>query len=260
VTLRPQTVRKLLDVSKNASRDLEDSQAKIVTNQLDKIIENFQNSGGKISGRKYQDLVAELNAVKPGSDIGNFVKQLRNAVTEDAEASIPADKLENLRDLNKQYNNFKVVEKLAGRVAGAGGDLSPAALWSQVNARGPKATPEMKELARLGQTILKDKIPENGLRGSALTSILGSVAGGAGVMGGPAGLGLLAGGAAGVAGLGRALNSNTLARIAASRTPGATSGMLARIAAPGSLAAIPVVTSASTRGRRKQDDAANNGP
>ncbi|WP_411393575.1 hypothetical protein [Xylella fastidiosa] len=48
------------------------------------------------------------------------------------------------------HNNFKTLKKLLTRQPGAKADIaSPAALWRAVNARGPKATQEFRELAKV---------------------------------------------------------------------------------------------------------------
>lgn len=149
--------------------------------------------------------------MQPGTSVGNYVGRLRKELIGDAENSITPSDMALLQQTNQKYNNFKTLEKLLTRQPGARADIAPAALWSAVNARGPKATQEFRELAKVGQNLLKDPIPDSGTMGRLVS--LNLFGGGGALAGGivPA-LTALAGGAT----VGRALNSpftgNWLAR------------------------------------------------
>ncbi len=219
IALSPQAAARMQEVVNDAYRDLGTDGGKIVQNQFYRIFNDIVRAGheGPISGRNYQTLVRDLAGVQPGTSTGHYVGRLRKELVNDAEQSLktsndPGDvaALELLKKTNQQYNNFKTLEKLLTRPAGARADITPAGLWSAVNARGPKATQEYRDLAKIGQTVLKDPIPDSGTPGRMLS--MGLLGGGGVVTGGliPT-LATIAGGVT----LGRALNSATLGNLLA---------------------------------------------
>ncbi|MDC7969970.1 hypothetical protein R3J36_09995 [Xylella fastidiosa subsp. multiplex] len=219
IALSPQAAARMQEVVNDAYRDLGTDGGKIVQNQFYRIFNDIVRAGheGPISGRNYQTLVRDLAGVQPGTSTGHYVGRLRKELVKDAEQSLktsndPGDvaALELLKKTNQQYNNFKTLEKLLTRPAGARADITPAGLWSAVNARGPKATQEYRDLAKIGQTVLKDPIPDSGTPGRMLS--MGLLGGGGVVTGGliPT-LATIAGGVT----LGRALNSATLGNLLA---------------------------------------------
>ncbi|KAJ4853602.1 hypothetical protein [Xylella fastidiosa] len=219
IALSPQAAARMQEVVNDAYRDLGTDGGKIVQNQFYRIFNDIVRAGheGPISGRNYQTLVRDLAGVQPGTSTGHYVGRLRKELVKDAEQSLktsndPGDvaALELLKKTNQQYNNFKTLEKLLTRPAGARADITPAGLWSAVNARGPKATQEYRDLAKIGQTVLKDPIPDSGTPGRMLS--MGLLGGGGVVTGGL--IPTLATIAEGVT-LGRALNSATLGNLLA---------------------------------------------
>lgn len=213
VTISPETATRMHQIVQNAYRDLGTDGGKVVENQFGRILDDIAQAGqeGTISGRNYQRLARTLAQVQPGTSVGNYVGRLRKELIGDAENSIAPSDMALLQQTNQKYNNFKTLEKLLTRQPGAKADIAPAALWSAVNARGPKATQELRELAKVGQNLLKDPIPDSGTAGRLVS--LNLFGGGGALAGGivPA-LTALAGGAT----VGRALNSpftgNWLAR------------------------------------------------
>ncbi|WP_419669927.1 hypothetical protein [Xylella fastidiosa] len=122
-----------------------------------------------------QTLVRDLAGVQPGTSTGHYVGRLRKELVKDAEQSLktsndPGDvaALELLKKTNQQYNNFKTLEKLLTRPAGARRYYT-GGIMERVNARGPKATQEYRDLAKIGQTVLKDPIPDSGTPGRMLS-------------------------------------------------------------------------------------------
>lgn len=219
IALSPQAAARMQEVVNDAYRDLGTDGGKIVQNQFHRIFNDIVRAGheGPISGRNYQTLVRDLAGVQPGTSTGHYVGRLRKELVNDAEQSLktsndPGDvaALELLKKTNQQYNNFKTLEKLLTRPAGARADITPAGLWSAVNARGPQATQEYRDLAKIGQTVLKDPIPDSGTPGRMLS--MGLLGGGGVVTGGliPT-LATIAGGVT----LGGALNSATLGNLLA---------------------------------------------
>lgn len=235
VVVRPQTAAAMQKIVADAYRDLGNDGGRVVENQFNRILDDVMRAGegGKISGRNYQALSSALAGVQPGTQVGQFVGRLRSALIADADASVSKGDMAKLRNLNSEYNNFKTLDELLKRAAGANADISPAALWGAVNKRGPKATQEFRDLAKVGQTLLKDPIPQNGLIGSGISSL---VTGGTGVaVGSGAVLPALAGLAAASLG-GRALNSSTLGALAA-RGAGKPNGLARLLEAGGAAGA-----------------------
>ncbi|HHW4672273.1 MAG TPA: hypothetical protein ACQGQF_00260 [Xylella fastidiosa subsp. pauca] len=213
VTISPETATRMHQIVQNAYRDLGTDGGKVVENQFGRILDDIAQAGqdGTISGRNYQRLARTLAQVQPGTSVGNYVGRLRKELIGDAENSITPSDMALLQQTNQKYNNFKTLEKLLTRQPGAKADIAPAALWSAVNARGPKATQELRELAKVGQNLLKDPIPDSGTAGRLVS--LNLFGGGGALAGGivPALTALATGATAG-----RALNSpfmgNWLAR------------------------------------------------
>lgn len=236
VTVSPQAAARMQQVVKDAYRDLGTEGGKVVENQFNRILDDVAraNQGGMISGRNYQTLVRDLGGVQSGTPVGNFVGRIRKELIGDAEKSVSRDDMALLRKTNQQYGNFKTLQKLLTRPAGAKADISPAALWGAVNARGPKATQEFRDLAKVGQNMLKDPIPQTGVVGGPLSSLLtggaGYAAGGGAVL--PA-LGVVGAGMT----AGRALNSPTVGSLAA-RNAGKANGIAKLLEAEGKAGAL----------------------
>lgn len=144
-----------------------------VKREADGILANF--SSGSIDPAAYQSLRSEVfGAARQPGRTGNYIRRLARALDDTAKRSLPNQEAVNqFNRINADYNNFKVVETALSRVAGAGDNVSPAQLWTIVNSRNrARATPEMREFARLGQNVLKETIPNSG------TAQRGLVAGG----------------------------------------------------------------------------------
>ncbi len=213
VSISPSRLTEMAQVVNDAPNNLMGENAALVGKQLDRVMKEIEAAGGTgtIPGRTYQDLRAALAGVEPGTNVGNQVTQIRRALEGAADDSLSGADSALLSETNQQYRNFKVLEKLLARAPGAAADISPAQLWGAVNQRGPRATQEYRDLARVGQNLLKDPIPQNGLVGGTLAGIF---SGAAGAMGGPAtAVGALAAGPV----LGRALNSASLGNALARR-------------------------------------------
>lgn len=234
VTISPQAAARMQKVVKDAYRDLGSEGGKVVENQFNRILDDVAraNQGGTISGRNFQTLASDLASVQPGTSVGNFVSRIRKELVGAADESVKPADMALKRQIDQQYNNFKTLQKLLTRPAGAKADISPAALWSAVNARGPKATKEFRDLAKVGQNLLKDPIPDSGTPGRLISA--GFLGGGGSLFGGvlPA-AGMIAGGAT----LGRALNSPAIGRLV-SRNAGKANGIAKLLEADGKVGAI----------------------
>ena len=181
----------------------------VIRAQILHVLTSAENDA--IPGRGYQLLRRQLAETQPGTAVGHQVGKIRAVLDKAANDSIGPQDAAALKQLNEQYRNFRVLDKLMARKDGATADISPAMLWSAVNQRGPKATPAMRELAKVGQGLLKDPIPDSG---TAPRLLIGGAAAGGAATGGIslamlAKLGLL--GATG----GRVLNSKAMGNYAA---------------------------------------------
>jgi len=205
VMLDDAALNKLASIEQSASRNLPRDEAAIVKNQIDDIIEATQNGG--MPGAMYQafrtDRLMPMEAGSRSFQTG-LIREIRKALDDAAERSVGPDDAKALSQARRQWRNLRTTEKSLNQVAGAGGDVRPASLWPIVN-QSKGATPEMRELARIGQVVLKDPIPNSGTPERQLVYRLLGL-GGAGSMAGvsvPALAGLAAGGAA----AGRVMNS-----------------------------------------------------
>lgn len=247
VSLDRSDLTRLAGIEQTAMRNMTGDRAQVVRNQLDSILDNFAD--GSVSGAKYQSLRSELAKVKGDPAIEGMVKAMRKVVDEAAFRSVGNGDAALLKQANSQWANLRTAEDALKQVAGASGDIRPAALWPMVR---NGSTKEMRELARVGQNVLKDPIPNSGTAERVAINNLLGLGGGAYLASNDelpawarlAGAGLLAG---------RIANSPTAANalmLSRPATTGAVNG-LARIAqsapyaAPVGLNALAFPASAS---------------
>jgi len=231
IPIDPAAIRQLVAVETSVGRRLTQDQSRVVANQLDMILDEVAASG-VLTGRKYQALRTQIMKAEGPDSLGSAVREFRQALDDIAGRAVGPDDAAALRQLRGEWANLKTVQGLLGQVAGAGENVRPAALWPAVR---KGSTREMRDLARMGQTLLKDPIPDSGTAGRLISYGAlgqGGLSGGAAI---PGILGLIGTGAI----AGRALNSGRLAQLAAN--PGVTTNALARISPLASLAAVPLV-------------------
>lgn len=238
VPLSQTDIGALASLNNAASRRLTRDEAEVVANQFDDILAEL-NQAGALTGQKYQALRTQIMKAEGPDKVGQAVASLRKELDNIAARAVGPDDSAALRELRSQWANLRTVEGVLKQVAGAGGDVRPSALWPAIR---NGSTQEMRELARLGQTVMKNPVPDSGTAGRTIAANLLGL-GGATAGGLPGLVGLLAGGAT----VGRALNSNTLARLASSTNPGSGLNLLARLAPPAALAATPAAVAAGNR-------------
>lgn len=236
VPINPDAVRQLVAVETAAGKRLTKDQAEVVGKQLDMILGEVADSGA-ITGKKYQALRTQIMKAEGPDALGSAVKELRQALDDIAGRAVGPEDAAALRQLRGEWANLKSVQGLLKQVAGASDDVRPSAVWPAIRSG---STKEMRDLARIGQTLLKNPIPDSGTPGRNIAYGLLGLSGGVG--GVPSALGLLGTGAV----AGRALNSNLLAQIAAK--PGVATNALARTSPLASLAAVPLVVREPERG------------
>ncbi|WP_202911071.1 hypothetical protein [Stenotrophomonas maltophilia] len=201
---------------------------------------------GKITGPIYQRLRTNLMEAEKRANPGvaAAIKGLRGELDEIAAEAVGEADSAALKALRSQWANFRTTENVLRQVAGAGGDVRPAALWPAIRSG---STKEMRELARTGQVLLKDPIPDSGTSGRLLA---GGLLGGGGFVGGAESILPLAGLLAGGATAGRVLNSGLLAGAVAN--PGRGALALSRAAPAGTILVAPAVVPKAKR--RRADD------
>lgn len=245
VALTPDVARRMVEVGRNAASDMVDAEASVVRKQLEKI---FGEAGdGVMSGKKYQSLRTSLQSVEQGNagnNIGRVVRELRTALDDAAANSVGPEDAARLAKVRGQWANLRTAEDALKQVGGASGNIKPAALWPLIR---KGSTKEMRALAKIGQNVLKDVVPDSGsaqriLYQQLFTGGVAAPAAAAADITGLAGLGLLAG---------RTLNSNLASRaLAAGRPTSALAGLakpLPRVlpvaaAFPGSAPAMDIGT------------------
>lgn len=205
VQFQPQTISKLGAIWQQATKDLPPDHAQVVHNQISKYFDAAQANGGTIPGRLYQSVRQTVQHVEGQNSPAKYlVGQVRKTMQDAANQSVGVQDAQALQGLNQQYGNIKILDKALGQAQGANYTVTPANLWRLANTK-YGASPEMTNLAQLGQTVLKDPIPDSGTAQRVIS--YGALTGGAAM---PHTLGpmMLAGATAG-----RVLNSPLAARV-----------------------------------------------
>ena len=218
VPLTEQGVRKLAQVENAAMRRLTRDDAEVLRNQLDDILANAHN--GVLTGQKYQAVRTALKKAEGPDKLGQAVKELRFALDDMAADAVGPSDAAKLKSLRSQWANFRTVENVLKQNSGAGGDIRLSSLWSQIR---KGSTKEMRELARMGQTLLKDPIADSG---TAQRTLAYNLLMGGGSIANPALIPMFAKAGLGGATLGRLANSSALARLLARDDRGMAAGKL----------------------------------
>jgi hypothetical protein len=123
---------------------------------------------GSMPGKVYQNLRGQLReGFGKESPLGRKVMEARKILDDAAARSLgPADAAA-LKVLNGQYANMSTVKAALKQVEGAKGNVKPSALWNLVK---NGSTKDMRELAKIGQVLLKDGIPDSGTAGRLLAT------------------------------------------------------------------------------------------
>lgn len=247
VPVGEQGLRRLTGVESEVGKRLTKDEAGVVRNQMDSILAELDDMGA-LSGQKYQALRSQIMKAEGPDKVGQAVAELRKALDDIAAKAVGPEDAATLQRLRGQWANLRTTESMLKQVAGAGGDVKPSAIWPAIR---KGSTKEMRDLGRLGQTLLKNPIPDSGTPGRLLGL---TFLGGGGVIGGASALPTLGGLLAGGATVGRGLNSSTLANLLLRGQETAPTGLmaLARAAPASGLAVAPVVRE-KKRGDRRND-------
>lgn len=252
------TARNFLDVTPELARNLHAiaQQAKMagadvhgaVNNAIEGLYAQMQD--GVVPGQAYQALDSALGSItKSGGPTAHFVGMVRDAIRKGMDASISPEDAAAWKQLRGEYANRKTIAPLVAK--SQGGPISPQALMGRVTATGAgkerMASGQgglLGDLAQIGQRMKQPPssgTAERQLFNSALNPLMWPV--------------LLSGGAVGAT-VGRATNSNLLARRMMAPGRGQTANRLARIAAK-SPALVPLLVAAMAQ---QQPADAGNGP
>lgn len=244
VPLGEQGTKQLVAIERQASRRLTNSQSQVLRNQLEDILANVDD--GVLTGHKYQAVRTSLKKAEDDTKLGLAVRELRVALDNIAADSVGATDAATLKTLRSSWANYKTTKDALKQVSGAAGDVRPAALWPLIR---NGSTKEMRELARIGQTLLKDPIADSG---TAQRSLIYNLLMSGGSIANPALIPLIAKAAAGGATLGRAANSNTLARLLTRESRGVRTSKLGQLMLRSSPAIGPA-TGAEWNRRERED-------
>lgn len=215
VAITPDVARRMAQVESNAARDLTGDEAGRVARQFQRILDDAGE--GVMSGDKYKSLRGAIKKLEDNTQTGQYVRELRQLLDDAAVQSVGPDDAARLAKIRGQYANLRVAEDALKQVSGAAGDIRPASLFPLIR---KGSTKEMRELAKIGQNVLKETIGDSGTGQRNLWA--GLLTGGAAM----SGLGKLAAG--GIL-AGRALNSQTASKLLQQGRP--TQG-LARLLQP----------------------------
>jgi len=244
-------LNKLGGIAQDAKEVGEDGTIRAVNSMIDRLL--TQSKDGQLPGLAYKSLDSQLGKLMAsGGEKAWFLGQLRDAVREAMDTSIPQELKQAWATARGQYRNLKTVEPLVAKAVD--GSLTPAQLMGRVTAdkagKSAMATGragELGELARIGQAM---KPPPTS--GTAENMLVGGMLN---PMNWP---GYGAPGLVGFSG-GRAINSNWLARVMASEARPAITNYFARLAGPSGVAVGPAVAAGTSAVPVPEPRGRNNG-
>lgn len=130
---------------------------------------------GKISGRKYQKLRAQLGELERSnkSDISGLYGKMKKALDDEFFKSAGEEAAKVKKQIDLDYAHFKQLETIFNRNGGqavSSGTLPLASLTKEA-AKSP-GTKEWKELTRSASTVFGDKAPNSGTASRALNLLM----------------------------------------------------------------------------------------
>lgn len=171
--------------------------AKLPTNirpVVESYLKDIVDTGGSLSGEAYQAARSQLSSQAKGLSLtdpftANVLRDLRNTLDEAADRSLPAAKKGAWKELNKQYANYKVLQKAGSMISqdSLEGLISPSALNRAVETanrtKSQAGYSDLYSLSRAGRSVLADSVPNSGtaqrqLAQQLLTGSLGLTTGG----------------------------------------------------------------------------------
>lgn len=199
---RPAFAQQLSQLVDDLALETDDAGAAFLRKQADNILNTIDNNGGQLTGKAYQKLRQTLKGAK-GTNFS--VGQIQKFVDDTVRNSVPDNIGRQLSEIDGQYRNMKIAEKLYGQLQNSSGQIKPETLYnaakSNISDLAYGGGGELGTLARSGR-LLRPTIPDSGTATQALgMGVLGSA--GVGAYFDPT----LALGALGTIGTARGLNS-----------------------------------------------------
>lgn len=140
---------------------------------VESYIDDILNTGGQMSGEAYQAARSQLGQQAKAMSLSdpftaNILRKLRGALDDAAERSLPEAKKGAWRELNRQYANYKLIQKSVSNTSenSLEGLLSPKALLRTIETanktKGQAGYGDLYNLARAGSGVLADSVPNSG--------------------------------------------------------------------------------------------------
>lgn len=167
VGLTDQVQQRLQGILQDAQQTGSDDSIRAVNGLLGRI--DKQAVDGAIPGDAYQSIQSQLGQIsKSGGEKGNYAGQISGVLRDALGDSISDADQAAWQTANRQYANLKTIRDLVSKDQ-VNGDISPGALLGRVTANGAKKEAvasgrggDLADLAAIGQTFLKDQIPNSG--------------------------------------------------------------------------------------------------
>jgi len=148
--------------------ETDDAGADFLRKQADNILNTIDNNGGQLTGKAYQKLRQTLKGAK-GTNFS--VGQIQKFVDDTVRNSVPENIGKQLSEIDGQYRNMKIAEKLYGQLQNSSGQIKPETLYnaakSNISDLAYGGGGELGDLARSGR-LLKPTIPDSGTATQAL--------------------------------------------------------------------------------------------
>lgn len=168
----------------NIDQPVFDVISEISAKQIDKLPTNVKpivqsymrdivQSGGQMSGEAYQAARSQLGQQAKSMAVSDpftasVLKSLRNSLDEAADRSLTGPKKGAWRELNRQYANYKTIQKSVSNSSenSLEGIISPKRLLNTIETgnktKGQKGYGDLYGLARAASSLLSDSVPNSG--------------------------------------------------------------------------------------------------
>lgn len=184
---------RLAAIVDDAAQHLPPDAAAKVSGMVDKVLSQVDRQG-VMSGTNYQGWREPLRSLaSKGDETGRYFSQIRGALDDAFKAQLQGGEAEAFGQASRQYANLKTI---MGAMGGAGnlpaaGQIAPAqlgaALARSVGREGRAlGRGDLNEIARIGQTFVREQVPNSGTAQRQMIQALLTSAGGAGAGGGTA--------------------------------------------------------------------------
>jgi hypothetical protein len=149
---------------------------------MNRVSDRMARNGGGLAGQDLKDVESHLGELSRGyrgstdegqRQMGRLISKVQDAIRDALERQAPPELRQELKNLNRSYAMFKILQGATTRRVGAGaenGVFSPTDLMaaakegdpSKDNANFARGRAMFQEFAGWGQALLPDKIPDSG--------------------------------------------------------------------------------------------------